>query len=373
MRIFSRNPALRWAVPLLTAVVLIVGGASVNLITASAQAGLQPRTAAQLLVDVQGAHLDGLSGTVVQRADLGIPDLPGVGGNGSSDLTSLVSGTHTLRVWISGPDKARLALLGTFGESDVIVNGKDMWTWSSRDKTATHRSLPPHSDRASGRLSTVGPPTTPEAAARAALKAIDPTTRVDTSGTAVVAGRRAYELVLQPRTSSSLIGQVRIAIDGKTHVPLRVQVLAKGSDTPSFEVAFTHFDPTRPDAAQFRFNPPPGTKVTDQVSKRGTMRTSRPSAMNGTPRASLGKSSPTVVGHGWGAVVVAKLPADAMGSAQVPGQLGHVMQSLQKVSGTWGSGRLLAGSLFSVLLTDDGRVAVGAVTPQTLYDAVAAK
>jgi hypothetical protein len=61
---------------------------------AIADAGLPARTAAQLLVDVQQARLDGLSGTVVQKSDLGLPDLPIAGassGAGSSNLTSLLS------------------------------------------------------------------------------------------------------------------------------------------------------------------------------------------------------------------------------------------------------------------------------------------
>ena len=36
----------------------------------------------------------------------------------------------------------------------------------------------------------------------------------------------------------------------------------------------------------------------------------------------------------------------------------------------WGSGKLLRSALFSVVLTDDGRVAIGAVPPSVLYDAL---
>jgi hypothetical protein len=39
------------------------------------------------------------------------------------------------------------------------------------------------------------------------------------------------------------------------------------------------------------------------------------------------------------------------------------------VNGSWGSGRLLRSSLFSVLLTDDGRVLAGLVAPEKLYAA----
>jgi len=46
-----------------------------------------------------------------------------------------------------------------------------------------------------------------------------------------------------------------------------------------------------------------------------------------------------------------------------------VTRSLQRVSGDWGSGRLLTSRLVSALITDDGRLLVGAVPPQLLYQA----
>jgi len=48
-----------------------------------------------------------------------------------------------------------------------------------------------------------------------------------------------------------------------------------------------------------------------------------------------------------------------------------VLNMLPKVSGSWGSGHEFAGTLFTVLVTDDGRVFAGAVTPQKLYEAAA--
>jgi len=246
MSIFERNPNLRWAVPAVTAVVLVGGGTAAGGLRAIAGDGLPARTAAQLLVDVQQARLDGLSGTVVQKSDLGLPDLPiagASGGAGSSSLTSLISGTHTMRVWFAGPDQARMALLGTLGESDVIRNGKDVWVWASQDKTARHYVLPAHdaagyNKAAPGMPAPSDLPTSPQAAAEQALAAITPSTQVTTSGTATVAGRSAYELVLRPREATSLVAQVRVAIDGTEHVPLRVQVFAKSVADPVFEVAF---------------------------------------------------------------------------------------------------------------------------------------
>jgi outer membrane lipoprotein-sorting protein len=368
MLTFTRRPAARWAVPAVAVVVLAGGGSALVAATASAGDKLAPRTAAQLLVDVQQAKVNGLSGTIVENADLGLPSLPGVGGSSASDLTSLVAGSHTLRVWSAGPDHARLSVMGQLGESDVIRNGTDLWTWSSNDKTATHRTLKAHSTTPDTTSPGAGVASTPQQAAASALKAIDPSTQVSTSGTADIAGRSAYVLALTPRDNNSLVGSVQIAIDAETHVPLRVQVFAKGASQPSFEVGFTSFDPTTPAMSVFGFNPPPGTKVTEESGS--------PSKQPSGTQSGAGKAADDtkVVGSGWTSVVVAKVPADATsgaGGSGSTGQLASLLQRLPKVSGSWGSGHLLQGTLFSVVLTDDGRVAAGAVAPQQLYDALA--
>ena len=368
MTVFQRRPALRWLVPVLVAVLLAVGGSALGVITAAARGGLPDRTAAQLLVDVQKARVDGLSGTIVQNADLGLPSLPGVGGSGSSDMTSLVSGSHTLRLWYADPNHVRLALLGSLGESDLVRSGADLWSWSSKDRRATHHTVPLASHDAPHSLASASP-VTPQQAADAALRAITPSTRVSTDGSAVVAGRPAYELRLEPRDTGSLVGSVRIAIDGRTHVPTRVQVFARGADKPAFEVGFTSFDPSDPPASVFRFNPPPGTKVTESKGPGDGMVHGGPSD-KGTQPDRTRPAAPRTVGTGWTTVVVATLPAGAAsGSASAT----PMLDALPAVHGSWGSGHLLRGSLFSALLTDDGRVAVGAVAPQALYSALTAR
>jgi hypothetical protein len=110
----------------------------------------------------------------------------------------------------------------------------------------------------------------------------------------------------------------------------------------------------------FRFNPPPGTKVTESGS------TTTPS--NQTPSRHTNGQQPKVVGTGWTSVVVASVPTDAVSGA---GSATKMLTRLPSVSGSWGSGHLLRGTLFSALLTDDGRVAVGAVPPSELYAALA--
>jgi outer membrane lipoprotein-sorting protein len=383
--LFRSRPALRWLVPSAAAVLVIGGGAAAGTVFASADPSLPARSAAQLLVDVQSAKVDGLSGTVVETADLGLPALSGLG-SGGADITKLIAGSNTARVWYAGEDKARVALLGALGETDLIRNGSDVWLWKSADNSATHLKVPAGAAGrkqagAAGRNAQslpTGVPSTPQEAADAALAAIDPTTAVTTTGAASVAGRDAYELVLTPKDSASLVGQVRLAIDAKAHIPLRVEVYAKNANNPAFRIAFQQISFTVPDAQQFAFNPPAGAKVTtEDAAKLPDAGKVRAEAQAKKP---AGIAKPTVVGTGWTSVLVAKMPtgdATAKGDAAkgdaTKGDAGAMAQglidSLPKVSGSWGSGRLLTSALFSALITDDGKVLIGAVAPEKLYEA----
>ncbi|MFL6128034.1 MAG: LolA family protein [Mycobacteriales bacterium] len=358
----TRARLLRWAVPV--AVAAAVGVAATGVLTAEADPPLPAKTAAQLLVDLQGAKVDGLSGTVVQDSDLGLPALPSTGpGADSSSPLALLTGSHTLRVWYAGEDRQRLALLGRLGETDVIHNGRDAWLWSSGSNSATHYPLPAGTkpDRPA-----VPSPLTPQQAAEQALAAIDPTTSVSTDGTRTVAGRAAYELVLAPKDTRSLVGQVRLAIDAETSVPLRVQLFGRASSAgPAFSVGFTKVSFAVPADEQFRFAPPPGAKVTESTVPAGHTAADHPS------KADLERAGSAVrtVGKGWTTVVVANGMAPSAADGRGPG--GAILGQLQRVSGSWGTGRLLTSRLVSVLLTDDGRVVAGAVPPELLYTAAA--
>jgi outer membrane lipoprotein-sorting protein len=313
---------------------------------------------------------------VVLKSDLGLPSIPipRGDGSGSASLGSLINGSHTLRVWYSGPDKARIALLDTLGETDVITNGHDVWVWSSRDQSAQHRTLPPHSEKSIPRDASELLPTTPQQAADQVLAALDPSTVVSTAGTGRVAGRAAYELVLAPRDANSLVSQVRLAIDGEQHVPLRVRVFAKGNADPAFEVGFQQVSFARPGNEHFQFNPPPGTKVEEAPADTPNgPAEKKPNATDKKPNApEAAASRPVVIGSGWTSVLVARLPQGGLSAAAEQGNpVAGLLQVLPKVSGAWGSGSILKSKLFSVLITDDGRVLVGAVSQERLFAAAA--
>jgi hypothetical protein len=385
MSIFDRRPRLRWAVPA-GAAILLVGGAALTPLAATAGSGLEPRTAEELLVALAQPTSTAVSGTVATRADLGLPALP-MGMMPSSGPMALASGESTLRVWTDGPERQRLALIERAAETTVVRNGRQAWVWSSADATAD-RYLLPERDGSQGAPGApalppgVELPSTPQEAAAMALEAIDPSTEVTTSGVGTVAGRDAYELTLTPRDPATLVARVALSMDAETNVPLRVRVYSTTLPDPAFEVGFSSVDYSTPDASLFEFTPPPGASVTEHDAADAG-----PSA--GPTAARAEGPEPTVVGEGWSTVVITELPVDSLADLAEDGMRASsdeadrggdpaatalaLIEALPAESGAWGTGRVLRGTLFSVILTDDGRVAIGAVSPQALGAALAAQ
>src|ERR1017187_7674781 len=142
----------------------------------------------------------------------------------------------------------------------------------------------------------------------------------------------------------SLVGQVRIAVDGHNGVPLRVQVFARGAlASPAISVGFSSITFATPAAADTSFTPPAGAKITKE---------------------SLGQqSTPGGKQPGPG-------PVSANGtSGESAAALRALIGSAAVEHGAWGTGRLLHTSLISVLMTDSGSPFAGAVQPSVLYAA----
>lgn len=341
---------------LLAAGVLAVAGITGLAIRgAAADPVLPPLSPAELLGKVAAAQVDGLSATFEQRSDLGLPSLPAGLGDAGNDLSSalaLLSGSHTARVWLAGPDKAKVALVDGSTESSVTRNGRDVWAWSSSKQEAVHSKLDAPTPRPSGT------PTSPTTVIRDLLDKLSPTTDVATSGTGYVAGRAVYQLVLTPKDDASLVSQVRVSVDAERFVPLGLRVIADdGQD--AITVAATSVDYDVPDAAVFDFRPPAGVTVTEH--KAGSPAPSNTGRNRG--------AKPKIFGSGWATVAVLDVPT----SGKPDQQAKVLLDSLPAVSGSWGKGRLLSTSLVNAVITDDGRIAVGSVAPERLYQALSAR
>jgi outer membrane lipoprotein-sorting protein len=353
----------RWAVP--AGALVITGGVLAGSLISVAQAapGLPAKTPAQLLAEVADSTTPPFTGTVVETASFGLPALPATAN--PTSLSSLLTGSHTIRVWYSSPAHFRLAVPESLSESDVIRDGGTAWLWQSTLNKVTKFTLPAHSAQAVPKQ-----PLTPQQAAQQVLAAVGPTTTVSVASNVTVAGQAAYALVLAPKDTRSLIGQVQIAVDGSNGVPLRLQVFARGASTPAFQVGYTAIQFVAPAPADLTFTPPPGSTVT-QANLAGRAHGS------GVKDKASGLAS---IGSGW--LTVLKLPSSALtpggpgqDTGSSPGDSAAVLSALvasaTPVHGAWGSGRLLQTSLVSVLMTDQGSAYVGAVQPSVLYAAAA--
>lgn len=323
--------------------VAIAGAVGLGLVAAPAGAGaapnLPPVSPEDLVASVEKANPGPLNGTVELDNALGLPAIPGV--------PELANGTKEARVWSDGAGKGRVALPSDQGEMTLVSDGTTAWSYDSTDRTATRKTVTPGEHRPEA--------ADPTRSAADAITQLRTTSTVSVDGTAEVAGRPAYELVLAPKpTERTLLREVRIAVDSEKRIPLRLTVLATGSADPAFEVGFTDITFGPQDPALFTFTPPPGTTVKD-APQGGEDRGGKPAG-----------AEPTVVGDGWDTVVIGKRPAQD----QTPQGAPDLSQLGTPVSGSWGSGRLVTTAVASAILTDDGRVAAGAVPEQVLTEAL---
>lgn len=354
---------LRWA-PAGVAVVLVAGAAVAVPTMASASVNLPHKTVAQVLKLVASSKVTALSGTVAETSDLGLPSLPtgsGAGSGSSSGVTAdlaLLTGSNSLRVYVDGPTKVRVQDLESLAERDLIRSGSDVWIYDSKDNSAAHATLSAPSQHfvkpgaaASGGAasgSTVDPAQlTPEGIATTLLAQLRSSSAVAVAPDAVsVAGRAAYDLVLTPKATDTLLGSVSIAVDASTGLPLRVEVAARGQKTPAISIGFSQLTLSTPAASLFEFTAPKGAKVT-QLTKP----TTDPKA---TDPQTTTKQTPTVTGTGWDAVVAVTSGGSFADLAKSP----EFAELTTAVAG----GRVLHTSVLNVLFTADGRILAGSVS-----------
>ncbi|GAA0910302.1 outer membrane lipoprotein carrier protein LolA [Pseudonocardia zijingensis] len=319
--------------------VAVAGVVGLSLLAAPAGAGAQPALPPvdpeELVRSVLAADHQPLAGAVEMENGLGLPAMPGMPQTGD--------GTSTARIWTDGDRRGRVQLPTGSGERTLVSDGETFWSWNSEDRTVRRVPEDGHErDTANA---------DPGAAAAEALAALRPTSEISVEGTSEVAGRAAYDLVLAPASSErTLLREVRVAVDAEHRMPLRLTVLGTGSSDPAVEIGFTELEFGPQDPELFRFTPPPGARIEDAQPPEG-----HPS-----------KDDATAVGEGWDTVYVMAAPGpERREGAPDLSQLGR------PISGPWGSGRLITSAVAGVIVTDDGRIAAGAVPEQVLSEALA--
>ena len=366
--------------------VAVTGGVIAGTQIPSAQASpvLPVKTPGQLLALVnQDQKVPPLTGTVVETTSLGLPQLPQAGN--PTSLSSLLTGSHTIKVYYLNAQHFRLSVQQPMSETDVIRSANTLWLWESAGNSVTEYTAPAGTHPNAGKKLPATPVLTPQQAANEILAAVGKTTLVSVQDNVTVANEPAYQLVLKPKDHRSLVGRVVIAVDAKYGVPLKVQVFAKGDGGPAFQVGYTQLSMNQvPAAANLNFTAPPGAKV-DKVNVGA-----KPALSAATPKQKQDMTGFATYGSDWLTVVslpqqdlLSSLGTGAPGSnapaapSAGPGGLGGDSQKVigallgaaKPVSGNWGQGTLLQTGLFSMLMTG-GEVYIGAVQPSVLYAAV---
>lgn len=339
----------------------------------------------ELMVMMQGAKPVEFTGVVLKTTNLGLPALElssmlseeeverirektpeefadfvpeVVASEGLAKAMELITGEHRVRIFV-GETGMRAQILDRMSQRDLIVNQEAVWTYDSREQVATYASID-QSKVEQGKLSAMEQMekyaaeigidlTNPQAVADYVMSQIGDSSEVTVGVDHYKAGRTAYELIVKPNSSVSLVDSVVLSIDSETAVPLAATVYSVEQAEPAIQVGFESISFADQDESLFTFTAPAGTKVTNLDE----MQVPEYEAPEKEP---IEGEKPQMVGEDWDSVVV--MPAgDVSVLAEI--QDNQLLSSLLKpVSG----GVAFETPLVKVLITNDGRIFAGAVT-----------
>lgn len=346
-------------------------------------------TPQEVMVLMQQANVTEFSGTIVKQSELGLPALefssmvsedsieqmeekmpeefadfvPAViESNVLTQAVELISGSHTVRVFVSGPDKLRAQILDPMSERDLIVNGSEFWVYDAQMATALNGTIEVEPDPAKQAEaeqkvleyaeSIALDLSSPEAIADYLVSMVDETSQIEVGKDHSVAGRSAYQLIVSPDSANSLIDNAAISVDYETGMPLRVELFSTTQDVAAMSVGFSSISFGAVDQALFDFTPPAGTTVEtfDADQLMGYEKPEFPESDYEAP------AEPEVIGTDWDSVIhLDKLP-ESIPQDLMANELFADM--LTVVPG----GKVFSTPLMNVLLTDSGEVFAGAVT-----------
>ncbi|MFD8596457.1 outer membrane lipoprotein carrier protein LolA [Kitasatospora sp. NPDC059646] len=369
-----RRTAVRIGVPVAVAAAVATGIGLVPALASDESPNLPAISAQDLIAKALSTNTDTFSGTVRVNADLGLPTaltdaMSGSGPlgeiarsagaqTGSADpqlkAVELLGGSHTLSVATDGPDRQRVTLSGQKSGYELVHNGGQVWAYDRGSQQALHLTgADGHRPDGKAGIASVNP----QDIAKQLLEHSAATTSVTVDGTERVAGHAAYKLSIKPKQAGSTIAEIRVSVDADKGMPLAVQLRTVDGAT-AFDVRFGTLSYAKPDAKTFEFDAPKGAKV---VERSGGALTDNPMpSVPGLPSLPAGGGAAGaggVIGEGWTAIAHADAGAEAAkGLAKFTGR---------QVKG----GTLVSTRIVNALITTDGKVYVGAVTPETLQAA----
>lgn len=281
-----------------------------------------------------------LSGTVTFSSSFPIPSIAPFPGGGSSAGFNAGSTTVSYHVWTNGSGSLRIQQRNSGGERDLYVTRGSVWLWDSSKLTAVREDA--------GLQGSHPDLSMPPRSASDIVGRLAPFASLQVGSNTVVAGRPVYTLSMVPTASSSLVGLVSVSVDAVTHIPIRVQVYPKSSNSPAVSIGFDTLSTSSPPPSVFSFVPPVGAKVQQAGSGH---------AHAGQGSSALGsQGSPTkVIGSGFDSVFVFK------GSSKMIGSLASVEKALPAISTPLGMGRVYSTPIFEAIMLPNGTVVAGPV------------
>lgn len=319
---------------------------------------LPPVSASELVESVLDTDaIPAFAGSVAVENNLGLP-IPGVPKSSGDD--------DALQVWSDGTGKGRLAVAGRDGETTIVDDGSTVWVWNSAERSVTKV---PHGEGAAEKPME-GKFADPASAAAELVTAMQQDSTVAVDGTARVADRPVYQLVLAPKPSErTLLREIRVSVDAELRIPLQLEVLANGQADPAVKIGFTELTAGQQDPELFTFTPPAGATVSEKKV---------PEEVHGKSVDDfLSQADLKTVGRGWDIVATGKVPAEALkGAEDMSGRSEADLFAMlgtfgKEVHGDFGTGYVISASVGTALITEDGKVAIGAVPEQVVTEAIA--
>ncbi len=393
---------LRW-IPAVMAPVLVAASAVGFSVSASAAIDLPDKSASQILQLINTNPDLAFSGRVVKKAALGLPPmnimpdisqasidqmaksmpkemmdfLPKASAQGELALAlEFFAGVHTANIYVDGANKARLQVLDLISERNFIRNGSDLWFYDASKALVKHSVIDPVQEEqekkdALGLFNAYSAKlpfdaTSPAAVADYFLSEAGKDTVFTVGKDAKIAGRGVYQITGAPRNAGSLVASVTISVDAATGLPLAVVVKAVGESTPAFEVGFESITFAKPDASNFNFVVPAGSKVEEvPVPTRDAIeKLAAGKAPTAADKARAQAEAENLIAQGWSAVV--EVPTD-----MVPAQITQLKENalFAELTKPVAGGRIFSTTLMNVFIADDGRIFAGSVTQQRLLEA----
>jgi outer membrane lipoprotein-sorting protein len=297
------------------------------------------------------------------------------------------------RLWLT-KGHLRLELQSEQGDAQIVADDKRFWVYEVSSNTVYSGAVP--QDRKAekgGARERRGAPSLKEiedAIARLSKRA-------DVSGAAPtnIAGQPAYSVRVAPH-DGGLVGAGRLGFDAARGVPLRVGLYARGSDSPTLELAVSDISYGPVPAGTFSVTPPKGAKVVDVAPPRGKakeqgarrevsgraavakavpFKLAAPSTLAGRKLEGVhaidwkgGSGAVATYGRGLGGIAVIERPAERSADTHRGGEHGGNNLSLPRVRVGGTSAEELATPLGTMIRFDRGGVSytlVGSVTRAT--------